>query len=252
MPYYPKSQIKTNLYTNGNEYFLSTTQQAYSGYYYELSNGDKFTGKTPEDKENILLKNINPNLDSPFISDLTQKEKIKVDVIFDIINPGYFPPNPPQNRAIPSSNLTIPTQKDYNLGEFQRYFAKKRTENLYLEISKETHDLLKNTDSKIAWDIYTTISLPWDLSGDQTQTYTTNKNTVILIENREKWYGFEVWFKDDFLKYYKTSTIQEDLFTDGTEFINRRTKLTYKGPYHIHPEKDLWLELNIFNVNMII
>ena len=59
MAYYPKSQIKTNLYTNGNEYQLSTTQIEYIGYYYELSNGDIFTGKTPEDEENILLKDIN-------------------------------------------------------------------------------------------------------------------------------------------------------------------------------------------------
>ena len=58
MSYYPKSQIKTNLYTNGKEYVLSTNKNSYKGYYYELSNGDKFTGKTPEDGEDILLETI--------------------------------------------------------------------------------------------------------------------------------------------------------------------------------------------------
>ena len=33
--YYPKSQIKTNLFTNGNEYFLSTNGESYTGYYYK-------------------------------------------------------------------------------------------------------------------------------------------------------------------------------------------------------------------------
>jgi len=242
MAYYPKSQIKSNLYTNGNEYIFPVTEEEYIGYYYELSNGDIFTGKTPEDKENILLKDININNLSKELSvfDPTNNEferKIEVDPYITTIIPGYLPSNPPQNRAIPSSNLTIPTQKDYDLGEFQRYFTKKNNENLYLEISKETHDLLKDNSSNIAFDLYTAISLPWDLSGEQTQTYTTNKNIVILVEEKNKWYGFTQWFKDDFLKYYKSLDIEEDLFTDGTEFINRRTKLAYRGPYHIHPEK---------------
>jgi len=53
--YFPKSQIKTNLYTNGGKYILSTTQEDYKGYYYETSNGTRYTGKTPQDGPNILL-----------------------------------------------------------------------------------------------------------------------------------------------------------------------------------------------------
>ena len=62
MQYYPKSQIKTNLYTNGNELILSTTNNAYQGYYYEISNGKKYTGKTPKDGPNILLSPQQSNL----------------------------------------------------------------------------------------------------------------------------------------------------------------------------------------------
>ena len=58
MPYYPKSQIQTGIYTNGGEFILSTTDEIYVGYYYELSNGEKYTGKTPDEKPNILLKDI--------------------------------------------------------------------------------------------------------------------------------------------------------------------------------------------------
>ena len=37
MAYYPKSQIKSNLYTNGNEYIFPVTEENYIGYYYEVS-----------------------------------------------------------------------------------------------------------------------------------------------------------------------------------------------------------------------
>ena len=55
MAYYPKSQIKTNLKTSGDEFILSSTREKYIGFYYEVSNGDKFAGKTPENGSNILL-----------------------------------------------------------------------------------------------------------------------------------------------------------------------------------------------------
>jgi hypothetical protein len=60
MSYYPKSQIKTNLYTNGDEFVISTTQEIYKGHYYQVSNGNKYTGKTPEDGPNILLTTQSP------------------------------------------------------------------------------------------------------------------------------------------------------------------------------------------------
>jgi hypothetical protein len=46
MSYYPKSQIKTNLYTNGGEFILSTKKQ-YKGYYYKVPM-EKYTWKTPK------------------------------------------------------------------------------------------------------------------------------------------------------------------------------------------------------------
>ena len=41
MRYYPKSQLVTDLYTNGDEYLLSTTQEPYTGDYYETFDGNK-------------------------------------------------------------------------------------------------------------------------------------------------------------------------------------------------------------------
>ena len=48
--YYPKSQIVTNLYTNGQEYIIKSNNEKYIGNYWKTSDGKFFTGKTPEDK----------------------------------------------------------------------------------------------------------------------------------------------------------------------------------------------------------
>jgi hypothetical protein len=65
--YYPKSQITPNLYTNGNEFVLSTTQEVYSGFYYKISNGKFYTGRNQDDKPNIeILPLVTPqNIATP-------------------------------------------------------------------------------------------------------------------------------------------------------------------------------------------
>ena len=42
MPYYPKSQIITNLYTNGEE-LSEDNQVTYTGFYYKTSDNRYFT-----------------------------------------------------------------------------------------------------------------------------------------------------------------------------------------------------------------
>ena len=56
--YYPKSQIKTNLYTNGDEFIRSDNRQPYTGYYYSTSKGESYSGKNPNTPETILLIKI--------------------------------------------------------------------------------------------------------------------------------------------------------------------------------------------------
>ena len=58
--YYPKSQIKTNLYTNGDKFAIASTDEAYTGYYYTVSGNEFYTGKNPNDTPNELLIPIPP------------------------------------------------------------------------------------------------------------------------------------------------------------------------------------------------
>jgi hypothetical protein len=196
--YYPKSQIKTNLYTNGKDFLNSSTKEEYIGYYYETSTGNTYSGKTPEDGPNILLQ-PSPTLSDTLSSNISSNPLI---VINDVIDDQYLSPQPSIIRSIPQFNITLPTDQDKQNGQFNRYFCKKTNELKYLEISQDTYQQLKNRDPKIAWDLYTPAIVLWVIQGDQTQVFNSNKATVQALEQNLPWYGFTQYFQDKFLKYY--------------------------------------------------
>jgi hypothetical protein len=111
MAYIPKNKIQTNLYTSGGEYAISSSGKDYVGYYYKLYNGKYFTGKTPNDSNIKELTKLNDgDGDASSI-------------------PTVIPYNP-----------LLPTEQDYQVGEFRRYFSIKRNQAIFTEISKETYD----------------------------------------------------------------------------------------------------------------
>jgi len=202
--YYPKSQIKPNLYTSGNKYILSTTQEGYIGYYYELSNGKTYTGKNPQDGSNIellisfpnsfLLERTNENFDSPSSSPL-----------IDFISEDGYSTFENSSRYVPTFNPTTPTSQDQQNGQFTRYFCKKNNELQYLEINQDTFKKLQRKDPQIAWDLFTPSPIIWQISGNKEQVYASNRASAIAIEQNLKWYGFSQYFQDKFLKYYVES-----------------------------------------------
>jgi hypothetical protein len=196
--YYPKSQIKTNLYTNRDEYALATTKELYRGYYYEISTGQKFTGKFPKDGPNILLVPY-----SPEGFNYTDRALLSQTQITTVSNSGYNKTLP--LRSLPIFNPTTPTLQDQQTGQFNRYFCKKNNELKYLEIDKDTYLKLQSRDPKIAWDIYTPTILSWLIKGNKEQVFNSNKGTAISIEQNLNWTGFLQYFQDKFLKYYLES-----------------------------------------------
>jgi hypothetical protein len=214
MSYYPKSQIKTNLYTNGGEYSLSSNRGKYTGYYYEISSGEKYTGRTPQDGPNIKLipitldNEVDPTI--PFVQSnlenlITLNNIVGRDQAKQFDFDTSFTPPPTLNlspRLIPQFNLTLPTDQDKINGQFTRYFCKKNNEIKYLEINQDTFKKLQIRDSQIAWDLYTPVQVIWIISGNQTQVFASNKGTIQTIENTLQWTGFTQYFQDKFLKYY--------------------------------------------------
>jgi hypothetical protein len=86
--YYPKSQVKTNLYTNGGEFTALNSTTPYKGYYYATSDGKYFSGKTPNESPTFELIRINPNESPTNLSTDLQVENFPVDNLY-IIEDGY-------------------------------------------------------------------------------------------------------------------------------------------------------------------
>ena len=206
--YYPKSQITTNLYTNGNEYQIKgdPTNSPYIGPYYKLSSGKVYLGKFPQ-SISILLTPLSPPEGNPSIDEL-ETPNLNGEVINNTSNmttyygflysdnknvKGYLKLKSYTPRMLPSPYYSKPTTKEKGIGEYRRYFAKKNNELIYLEISKETYTKFKSDDPNVASDLYNCLFLPWSLNSE-----TTNRNIVALVEKDNKWYGFSSYFKDYF------------------------------------------------------
>lgn len=192
--YYPKSQIKPNLYTNGGEYILFTTKGEYKGYYFKTSTGQFFSGKNPNQGPNVLLIKIeqenyeNSSLPNP---DITLEPDL-----------SYVPSIIPEVRAIPTFNPNPPTQQEQQNGQYTRYFCKRNNELKYIEINLNTFTLLSTKSPQIAWDLYTPASVLWQIQGDKNTVYASNQASVFSIEKKLQWHGFSQYFQGQFLKYY--------------------------------------------------
>jgi hypothetical protein len=193
--YYPKSQIKPNLFTNGGEYILSTTKEEYKGYYYKVSTGLLYTGKNPTEPQSILLEpltNINFTTPKTFLQNQPTQ-----------ILPSTTQPSPSlPTRNLPQFNPNLPNTQEQQNGQFTRYFCKRNNELKYMEINLDTYTQLSTKDQQIAWDLYTPASVLWQIQGNKNTVYASNQSSVYLLEKTQTWYGFSQYFKGDFLKYY--------------------------------------------------
>ena len=199
--YYPLSQIKTNLYTNGGEYTYISSGESYTGYYWKASDGKIFSGKTPQDTPveeltPITTQNFNTSSSNIFLS-INQEDTNNTTYLniknISVNNTIYIPPY----------SLTLPTSQDYQIGEFTRYFCKKSNEVVYIEISQDTYNLLLNKDQRILWQLYTPFNIPWQITGDKQIVTQTNQNIVELTIFKNKYYHFNDYLKNDYLKYFK-------------------------------------------------
>jgi hypothetical protein len=212
--YYPKSQITTNLYTNGGEFTTRYNDPSsdYTGYYWRTSDNKFYTGKTPQDRPNQILFKYK-------VVDSYPQQLLESGSYYQVVNLNIDTNDDSQTEMLTYANLTkynidkkvfvpyylpnVPTDKDYQIGEYRRYFCKKVNEVIYIEINKDMYDKLKAKDKGIAWQQYLYFNIPWQLTGDKEKVYTTNKNVVLLIIKNQKLFMFDKYLKEDYIKYYK-------------------------------------------------
>jgi len=192
MIYYPKSKYTPNLYSAGDLAYKDN-KTPYTGYYFKAIDGKTFTGRYPGDGDNIELTSLANNL-------FNQADSFEENNPED---PRFYPENSAYstlkkvtfNRGIystPEEYFPQLTPQDYELGEFQRYFAKKSNENIFYE-----------TRASIQNVYYISFSLPWKLTGTKEAVYNTNKSIVELKEQEFNAFGLGIFLKGNYLQFYK-------------------------------------------------
>lgn len=195
--YYPLSQVTPNLYANGGEFQIKSTGIPYAGYYFKTSTGQYFTGRNQNDNPVI---EIIPTTTTVTVNN-TQIVLPKVTTLRSPIYNSIKPISPNQVFK-PVYNPNVPTQQDYQIGEYRRYFCKKTNEIIYLEIDQNTFDKLSSQASTILWQYYLPFFLPWNLTGVKEQVATVNRNIVLLTMKNLSLPQFDAYLKFDFTKYY--------------------------------------------------
>ena len=199
--YYPKSQIQTGFYSNG-ELVELISNRPYTGPYFNTSDGRSYTGKTLNDGPNLeLVPPPFPNFKRTPTQDFEEGGELENE------DPRFLPPNAlySTKRGVargsklysPSSYSPILTPKNIANGEFQRYIIRKSNENLYTEV---------NVDNFLAASIsnlYQQILLPWIISGKKEQVRTMNFKQVKLVESRSKVEGLGEFLNHNYLRFYQ-------------------------------------------------
>lgn len=191
--YYPKSQITTNLYSNG-DFIVKSTNKVYVGPYWKTISEKYYTGKTPQDKviEELVVpsKNI---ISTDDIESANSVESITYQNLKNIAIPGL----------IPTYVANPPSPSDYDAGEFTRYFCKKTNEIIYLEINKDTYTKLVNKDPTYLFQLYQPFKFQWVITGDKEKVYISNKNITRYMIEKFSFPFLNKYLKEDYLKYYK-------------------------------------------------
>ena len=259
MAYYPKSQIKTDLYTTGGElaYLLDVKgrDKEYKGFYWKTSKGTFFSGRNPNDPttEALVVYFDENNPRNPFLPP-TVLDGYQVDQIaprkpgeWNIQDPFYNKAGLKVPGDLPMSFFPTPTDQNYDTGEFQRYFLNRIGHPIFIEVDQLTYEQYEAKDSRAEWPLYTPFKISWELtgirSGTEDSAFEINKRTVERIQRNLNLKGFDKWFKGKFTEFFKFSE-NENLYTPGGEFLEEiktpgypTVQRDYVGFYHIHPDK---------------
>jgi hypothetical protein len=216
--YIPKNRIITNLTTSPGEFVYKNTRNPYEGFYWKSYDGKFFTGKTPNDAPvneivKIVDNNIIIDINKPTTELYVTLESSLENDIFtesDILNLDYaslkgINLSSPPRKFLPSQYYPTPTQDDYNLGAFPRYFVVKSNENIYLEVNKDTYDSIDSQSTDWAWELYVPFTILWTLTGERDNVFITNRNITQLTEQRLKRRGLQEFLKQNYLKFYQTN-----------------------------------------------
>jgi len=244
--YYPKNKIITGLYSNLGDYILARNGNAYEGPYYKLFTGKAYSGLNPYKGPNYLLIKVEKdeyssspgeldyNPPVPFVeiehNDSPKTSTEAYDLVRYNVKKGINIDDP--ERLLPFNIYPKPTDDEYQIGVFKRYFAVKINELKYVEISKKVYEKLVTKDNDYYWQLYTPFTVMWTISGDKNKVGQTNKNITELAELRLGKRGLTQFLKGNYLQFYRENEETSPLSQPSTtEVLPTSTPpLTYTPP----------------------
>jgi hypothetical protein len=218
MAYLPKSKYNKK-YTNGGEFREVSSGKIYVGPYLELANGQFFIGDslTTIGGELIIFKKSNFKIDS---NPATR--------VYRRINSTYTEKE--EKYEIPTATKSRPSQNDYLVGSYVRYFLYKKPTKTYIEVDFKTYKAAFKGQT-IDSSIYKPGKITWALKGD---TEMINAASILKIQNifpnLKNLFNNLTEYTIKSETENLTAKVNELVYLDGSPFPEG-------GKYHIHPEK---------------
>jgi hypothetical protein len=156
--YIPKGKLDPNIYyTNGGEYYLSTTRTEYRGYYHRDLLGGVWT-----DKEHSVnsIKLVTPIPQTPKPDNINFRDG-QSSTYYRVSQVSNKPT--PQQVELPPNDSLPPTQEEYQQTYYTRYITqyKLSSKPIYTEINKNTYYLMQSSSEskyfrmvEVLWKIY--------------------------------------------------------------------------------------------------
>jgi hypothetical protein len=175
--YYPQDQITVGLKTSGKEWMLRNGTE-FKGYYHTYKDGMIMTGFSYNEFTSEYLSPYQPQ--SSFKYDTLTQTNVK-------------------NYIIPQQYYPQPSKVDYDQGYVTRYFIRKsnNVDAKIIEIDVKQWNLI---GSRIDPFLYLKTSLPWKLTGNESDVEQTNFKVV--RKYNEELPGLQKYLRN-YLELYK-------------------------------------------------
>lgn len=216
--YFPKSQIQTNLYSNG-ELTVKATKKIYTGYYWSTSNGTCYAGRTPSSNgvRIELQKGQDLSLAAPQFEPNEQQSLSYIEGTLNNLQYAALQGiDFSKNSRVPHFVPCKPTEKDYDSGFVTRYFCKKTNESLFIEISPEDYNKLQNKSSELLYNLYIPFNINWVISGDKDKIINENRITVEYNENGLGYDGFSHYLNYNYSYLCKSNPKSSNIYNRPT------------------------------------
>lgn len=244
--YFPKNKVITGLYSNLGDYVLARNGKAYEGPFFKLFTNQAFTGTNPNEGSNFRLIEVEKdeystspgeldyNPPEPFVTiehnDSPKTSTEAYDLVRYNVKKGINIDDP--EKLLPFNIYPKPTDNEYQMGVFSRYFVVKANELKYIEINKKTYDAIVDQDPDYYWQLYIPFTILWTISGEKNNVSQTNKNITELTELRLGRRGLTQFLQGNYLQFYKENEETSPLSQPSTTEVlpTSTSPLTYTPP----------------------